>query len=130
MNDQNVKDRLIQYLKYKRVSNSEFGRRIGVSNAYVSAIRKSIQPEKIALIAKEFPDLNINWLLTGEGEMLRTVEMPPVHIHTEGDFSPATHSGSITINADPAVLRERIRSLEALLAEKERIIKIYESLNK
>lgn len=65
-----VKERLIKYLKYKNISNSEFGRIIGVSNAYVTSIRKSIQPEKIQSISLNFPDLNINWLLTGEGEML------------------------------------------------------------
>lgn len=66
-----VKDRLIAYLDYKGVSKSEFGRRIGVSNAFVTSIRKSIQPDKVTAIQNEFPDLDIPWLLTGEGEMLK-----------------------------------------------------------
>ena len=73
----NVKERLISYLNYKGVSYSEFGRIIGVSNAYVTSIRKSIQPDKIQGIALNYQDLNINWLLTGEGSMLREENSPP-----------------------------------------------------
>lgn len=65
-----VKDRLTQYLDSKNISKSAFGRDIGVSSAYISSIRKSIQPEKIKRIALKYPDLNTTWLLTGDGEML------------------------------------------------------------
>lgn len=66
-----VKERLIEYLKCKGISKTEFGERIGVSNAYVTSIRKSIQPDKLQAIALNYPDLNTSWLLTGEGEMLK-----------------------------------------------------------
>lgn len=66
-----IKERLTAYLKYKGINKSEFGRRVGVSNSYISAIRKSIQPDKTEKIASSFPDLNIAWLLTGDGEMLK-----------------------------------------------------------
>lgn len=65
-----VKHRLVTYLDYKGVSKSEFGRTIGVSSAYVTSMRKSIQPDKLKAISESYPDLNTNWLLTGEGEML------------------------------------------------------------
>lgn len=68
--EDNVKGRLSAYLKSKGINNSEFGRLIGVSNAYISSIRKSIQPDKVEKIANTFPDLNMKWLLTGEGNML------------------------------------------------------------
>lgn len=66
-----VKERLTAYIKYKKISISAFCRTIGVSNAFVSSMRKSLQPEKIENIAIYYPDLNISWLLTGEGEMLK-----------------------------------------------------------
>ena len=65
-----VKDRLIAYLSEKKLSKAEFGRRIGASSAFVTSMRKSMQPDKIERLAQEFPDLNIVWLQTGEGEML------------------------------------------------------------
>ena len=67
-----IKERLIEYLDYKGESKSEFGRKVGVSSAYITSIRKSIQPEKVENIALNYPDLNTAWLLTGEGSMLRS----------------------------------------------------------
>lgn len=67
-----VKERLEFFLKSEKISNSEFGRRIGACASYVASIRKSISPDKIEGIAENWPDLNIEWLLTGEGEMLKS----------------------------------------------------------
>lgn len=69
-----VKERLIEFLEYKSISKSEFGRIIGVSSAFVTSMRKSIQPDKVESIASNFPDLNINWLMTGEGDMLKAAK--------------------------------------------------------
>lgn len=66
-----VKQRLKIFLEYKNISKSEFGRIIGVSSAYISSMRKSIQPDKIESIALKFPELNIEWLLNGTGLMLK-----------------------------------------------------------
>ena len=71
---ESVKERLIFFLNNVKVSKSEFGRRIGVSSAFVTSIRKSIQPDKLQSISLAFPELNIQWLLTGEGEMLKRNE--------------------------------------------------------
>lgn len=53
---------------------AEFSRRIGVSAAYITSMRKSIQPDKAERIKEEFPDLDIDWLLTG----VKTSSPPPV----------------------------------------------------
>ncbi len=65
-----VKERLKTYLKYKGVNASVFGRTIGVSSAFISSMRVSIQPDKVESIALNYPDLSIEWLLTGKGDML------------------------------------------------------------
>jgi len=62
-----VKQRLIQFLDEIGMSKTEFGRRIGASSAYVTSIRKSIPAEKLMLIKEQFPQLNIDWLITGQG---------------------------------------------------------------
>lgn len=66
-----VKQRLSSYIRYKGMSNSQFCKAIGVSSAYISSMRQSISNDKTQSIALNFPDLNITWLLTGEGEMLK-----------------------------------------------------------
>jgi len=77
-----VKDRLKAYLSAKNISMAEFGRRIGVSGAYVTSMRKSIQPEKIEKIRVEFPDLDIDWLLTGNEKEVKQ------HINNAFDTRP------------------------------------------
>lgn len=47
----------------------EFERRIGVSNGYVSRIGSEIGANKLESILREFPYVDRNWLLTGEGTM-------------------------------------------------------------
>lgn len=48
-------------------------------------------------------------------------------IKTNGDFSPASMNGNVSVHAN-AVFAERVKALEALLAEKERLIKVYEKM--
>ena len=66
-----VKERLMKYLYKKYIKSNYFCSKIGVSAAFISSMRKSIQPDKLHSIAVNIPDLSIEWLLTGEGNMLR-----------------------------------------------------------
>ena len=51
-------------------------------------------------------------------------------IHTEGDFSPASDKGNISVSVGDQVLIERIKYLEKMIAEKdERIKDLKDSLN-
>ena len=66
----NLKQRLIEFIKYKDLSQQKFETRCGLSNGYVNNITKGIGAEKLADISRQFPELNTDWLLTGAGEML------------------------------------------------------------
>lgn len=81
-----VKNRLIEYLKNEGISKAKFGRIIGVSSAYITSMRKSIDKDKLKIIALNFPNLNIDWLLYGDGRMLKSTS-PPV-VSGEGNRIP------------------------------------------
>jgi hypothetical protein len=66
-----IKDRIKLFLKTQDIGERAFCKSIGVSHGYVSAMRVSLQPDKIEKISELYPDLNITWLLTGEGTMLK-----------------------------------------------------------
>ena len=55
-----------------------------------------------------------------------TKQPHPSSVATRGDFSPASVHGNaeVTVGVGTAVLRERVRALESLLEEKERLIKV------
>lgn len=68
-------------------------------------------------------DVDAKWLLTG----IETADKAENSVETSGDFSPASMNGNVSVGTD-AVLAERVKALEALLAEKERLIKVYEKM--
>ena len=67
-----VKERIISFLKEKKLSQSAFEKSTGLSNGYVNNISKGIGAEKLQRIIEVYPELSQVWLLTGEGEMFRT----------------------------------------------------------
>lgn len=70
MEQTTVKSRLLEYLKSKRISQTEFTRNIGVSSTYIGAMRKGIPADKLRIITRAYPDLNREWLLYGDGDMI------------------------------------------------------------
>lgn len=67
-----VKQRLVQFIKMMHLTQRGFEELCGMGNGYVNSIRKGIGPEKMQSIIRAFPQLNREWLLYGEGEMLKS----------------------------------------------------------
>lgn len=67
-----VKNRLKKFLQHENLGQKAFEEYCGFANGYVNNIRRSITPTKLQQIALRFPHLNTGWLMTGEGEMLKT----------------------------------------------------------
>ena len=118
-----VKERLMSYLKTKKISQSEFGRTIGVSSAYVASIRKSIDKDKLRLIREAFPDLNLDWLLFGTGNMIVTT---PVEI---GDQNKVNYGLDQNVSVDAglvAALREAQAQTTKSQQQIDRLLSIIE----
>lgn len=73
-----VKDRVKTYLDHIDMNISAFEKSINVSNGYVNSISKSIGIDKIENILENFPNLNIEWLLTGHGSMIKSNSSSPI----------------------------------------------------
>ncbi len=74
-------DRLIQFIKFSGLSARQFDLSIGAGNGYTLRMQKnnaSIGSDVIENIIKTYPELNLVWLITGEGEMLKTDEKEPI----------------------------------------------------
>lgn len=70
-----VKDRLRTYIESKKMTVRDFERSAGLSNGYVGSIRKSIGPDSLDKIIEQHPEINRDWLLFGEGDMLVKSEL-------------------------------------------------------
>lgn len=106
-------------------NKAAFAKAIGTERAtlsnYIGSARRS--KPSVDMVTKIVVALNVDarWLLTGEkDEMHNNVSV--------GDNSDGNVAIVTTNAGDTAVLEERVKSLEALLAEKERLIKVYEKM--
>ena len=66
-----IKDRLVGFIKYKGISVAGFENVCELSPRYVSKINNIIGSDVLEKIIRHNPDLNVYWLITGEGEMDR-----------------------------------------------------------
>ena len=67
-----VKERLRTFIASKDMSVRRFEILCGFPNSFVSNIKRTTSPARLEVIASKFPELNITWLMTGNGEMLNT----------------------------------------------------------
>lgn len=68
-------ERLSQFIEYKHDNFNRLSQNIGVSNSYFSKMVRnngSIGSELLSKIVIYYDDLDINWLITGEGSMLKS----------------------------------------------------------
>lgn len=117
--NQTVKDRLKYFISSQGMGQGKFEAYCGLANGYVNNIRQSITPQKAQQIARYFPDLNLGWLLTGEGEMLKTSPACSAHHNIQSTITQAStiHNAPATTDKDIEIER-----LKAQLKEKDAFI--------
>lgn len=93
-----VKQRLILFAKSEEKSVRTFEIKCGLIVGYINAIRKSISPDKIQSIVSHYPQLNIDWLLTGHGEMLKSEYNP---VKTASAKEPVSNLKSLIGDSPP-----------------------------
>ncbi|WP_300794258.1 LexA family transcriptional regulator [uncultured Bacteroides sp.] len=65
-----LKERLLEFVEFKKMNKRQFQISIGVSNSYIQNLNENIGPLILEKISAVYPELNIEWLLTGEGNMI------------------------------------------------------------
>ena len=63
-----VRDRIKLFLRHLDIGQNNFEAKVGWSNGYINNT-KSISADKLNQVLNEYPQLNVNWLITGKGEM-------------------------------------------------------------
>jgi transcriptional regulator with XRE-family HTH domain len=70
-----IGERFALVLKKKKVTQKSFAEKVGVTEQSITKLVKgqtqSPKADLIAQLTVMFPDLNLRWLLIGEGEMLK-----------------------------------------------------------
>lgn len=91
-------------------------------------MRKSIQPDKLEKINYSYPDLNMSWLLYGEGTMLRDRETESAPVAKPAGQTPAENPDTV------AGMIELQKGYQQMLAKSQeqidRLISIIEDMRK
>ena len=69
-----VGERLDLFIQSLGLGRYQFEMKCGLSQGYINNIRNSPHPDKLKRIANVYPELNVEWLMIGRGEMLHSKE--------------------------------------------------------
>lgn len=120
----NIKERVLQIAKYKEIPYEKFCENIGMTYGSFKGAAKErpLNSDAIDNIISIHSEINADWLITGNGEMLKT-----------SDFSPSINQLPNTITEDKDILRHEIellaenkylkKRLKDLELENERMLK-------
>jgi hypothetical protein len=117
-------ERIAVYLQFKTISPHAFERNIHLSNGYYSKQLKnlgSVGSDILIKIHQHFPDLNILWVLTGDGQMLME-EANKVNSLQVDEFAFRYESENKKIKT----MESDLEKLNTLIKDKEKIIGLYE----
>lgn len=90
-----MEERLLRILKHYEHSPSSFADKLGVQRSSISHLlsgRNKPGFDFLSRMITEFTDLNIDWVLTGKGNMLKKPVLPPVNLTLFDSLKPVDGS--------------------------------------
>jgi hypothetical protein len=131
-----MKERLIEFLKTINLGQRKFEENCGLSNGFVDKVGDAIREKNLQKISNVYPELNIDWLKTGAGEMLKNVNINEVN--GNGNTSVAGNGNQVTSNISEMIelqkgYQKMIETGQSQLSESQsqinRLITIIEQLH-
>ena len=139
-----IQDRLATFLAEYNLSAQAFERKCNIGVATASKLSESSRATTFAKIEKAYPELNINWLKTGEGAMLNPQPQKKIEVGFgigeqsggQSDFKfelkEENNSSVNKIEVDEICnLKREIEHLSQLLKERDsRVAELKEALDR
>lgn len=114
-----IQERLFCFLAEYNLSAQAFERKCNIGVATASKLTENSRETTFRKIQKAFPELNIRWLKTGEGTMLCQDVAAQSDSHYESHLPSSDKSLNFSgVSPQILILQERIKALEAQIAEK------------
>lgn len=128
-----LQDRLKYFISAIDLSVNAFENQCGMAQGSVNKMTDKSRQRTLDKIHKNYPQLNMDWLKTGEGEMINPATNIDIDLkmdgHSQMAFRDISNIGDVKTQI--AILQERIKSLETQLGEKEeRIAELTASLDR
>lgn len=109
--------RFSRFREYTKLSQVDFAKKVGVAQSNLTQWETNKnRPNAVKLnkIKVAFPELNINWLITGEGEMLNQVK--------KSDTDDILRKEITELREKNKILEERLKEMT------DKLIKLYEEI--
>lgn len=103
-----MKERLMEFIKEKDISNRKFLLKCGLSETYISTLTGNPSGDTLKKIEAAYPELNTDWLLTGEGEMLKVPAVVTVYNPTSEERNEVGEG--VDMSVIPAEVVEEIKA--------------------
>jgi len=119
-------ERIAMYLNFRNISPHAFEKKNHLSNGYFSKQLRnlgSVGSDILIKIQEQYADLNILWVLMGEGQMIREEMM--------GDPADETYLNQFSSkymmkSGKLKILEEDLEKMQYVIKDKEKIISLYE----
>ena len=105
-----MNERINVFIQSLGITVSEFERLCGLSNGAVSKMGDNTRTSTIDKISKTYPSLNIAWLRTGEGEMIKGSVSQTSH----GDNSPNINGNGNHLEPTSSLLDKALDEISAM----------------
>ena len=105
-----IQERILQYLEYKKVTPYKFCKDLDFPMGSLNK-RGSIGTDKYLKIIKYYKDLNPEWLLSGEGPMLKEKQAPQTNTPDDKYLK--------LLEEHNKTLKDQLRDKEAIIKENE-----------
>ena len=135
LEDNTTRERILAFIDYKGLNKRRFLVACGMSETYIDSMGDGgLGPKAQKAIATAFPELNIAWLITGQGSMLRedydpakVQENERVRLSNAG--RPKLSDADLSKEAYRQIIAEKDRLIEQLIMDKKQLYEIIERLS-
>lgn len=124
-----VPERFYQFMAFKKIRPRWVEMECGISNGYLGKQRKnngSFGGNILRKIEKRFPELNITWLISGEGDMITTNHRGLIP-KTFSTVEEESASYGLVVQEIVPLLKQQISNMESALQDKQKLINILEN---
>ena len=87
-----IKDRFIAFLKYLKIGQTKFEENCGINRGTINNIKDGVSSPNLSKIINAYPELNLDWLITGNGEMIKKIT---VDVNNENSPNSMIMSGVV-----------------------------------
>jgi transcriptional regulator with XRE-family HTH domain len=119
-----TKERTLRFITYKGLSVKKFEEMCGLSNGYLNSMKSGYGNSKLLQVLRAFPELNRDWLVYGEGEMLVETATLPRPTEVREDVPITDDTLVVELRSQIEKLQAKVDNLNQELGEKNALIKI------